>query len=58
MDYWAGLSKTELQEMIKAGIQALSQMAASLQPQQRDEGLQRLTYNQDGGEGDDAGGTV
>ncbi|WVZ50933.1 LOW QUALITY PROTEIN: hypothetical protein U9M48_002138 [Paspalum notatum var. saurae] len=42
--------EAELQEMVTAGIQALSQMAASLQSQQCDERPLRLTYHQDGGQ--------
>ncbi|WVZ50278.1 hypothetical protein U9M48_001549 [Paspalum notatum var. saurae] len=47
-----GLSKQELQEMVQAGIQALSQMTAALH--RREEGPRRLPYHQDGG----AGGNV
>ena len=54
MDYWAGLSKSELQEMIKVRVQALSSMAASLHPGQRVEEPRRMKYFQNGEEDDEA----
>ncbi|WVZ62659.1 hypothetical protein U9M48_012377 [Paspalum notatum var. saurae] len=49
-----GLSKSELQEMIKVRVQALSSMAASLHPGQRVEEPRRMKYFQNGEEDDEA----